>query len=295
MAIDLARKGDFDEALAVCREAVRVNPGFLFTYNNLGDELRKFGPPDEAVAILREALRVKSDYAIAHCNLGLTLEKKGEFAAALVSLRHGHELGSKFPRWPYPSAAWIRACERHLELDGRLPAVLHGERTPASPAERLEFAELCALKQLSAAGARFYQEVFADKPELAHNFEAGHRYNAACAAALAGSGRGQDAASLDEGKRVAWRRQALEWLSADLSHWAEQAESKSLDSRIVVMRTLEHWHDDPDLAGVRGQAVLAKLPEAERQDWRKLWADVESTLALARGQGSRAERSQEKP
>jgi hypothetical protein len=38
----------------------------------------------------------------------------------------------------------------------------------------------------------------------------------------------------------------------------------------------------PDFAGVRS-AALAKLPEAELQAWRQLWADVAETLARARG------------
>ena len=33
-----------------------------------------------------------------------------------------------------------------------------------------------------------------------------------------------------------------------------------------------------DLAGVRDQAVLAKLPEIERAAWRSLWTDVENLL-----------------
>ena len=33
-----------------------------------------------------------------------------------------------------------------------------------------------------------------------------------------------------------------------------------------------------ELAGVRDEAGLAKLPEAERADWKALWADVEDLL-----------------
>jgi DNA-binding helix-hairpin-helix protein with protein kinase domain len=33
---------------------------------------------------------------------------------------------------------------------------------------------------------------------------------------------------------------------------------------------------------VRGPDALAKLPEAERQPWEKLWADVEAMLVKAR-------------
>jgi hypothetical protein len=38
---------------------------------------------------------------------------------------------------------------------------------------------------------------------------------------------------------------------------------------------MRHRQQDPDLAGVRGDA-LPKLPEAERQEWQKLWDDVEA-------------------
>jgi hypothetical protein len=38
---------------------------------------------------------------------------------------------------------------------------------------------------------------------------------------------------------------------------------------------MQHWQQDTDFAGVRGDA-LDKLPQAERQEWRKLWEDVEA-------------------
>jgi hypothetical protein len=41
-----------------------------------------------------------------------------------------------------------------------------------------------------------------------------------------------------------------------------------------------NWLVDPDLAGVRdpGEPGLAKLPDAEQEPWRKLWADVVEAL-----------------
>jgi hypothetical protein len=45
---------------------------------------------------------------------------------------------------------------------------------------------------------------------------------------------------------------------------------------------MQHWLADADLSGVRGSESLAKLPEAERQEWQKLWADVEHTGAKVR-------------
>ena len=48
-----------------------------------------------------------------------------------------------------------------------------------------------------------------------------------------------------------------------------------------VAATLKHWQADPDLAGVRGPEALAKLPETERQAWKKLWDDAADVLAFA--------------
>jgi hypothetical protein len=49
-----------------------------------------------------------------------------------------------------------------------------------------------------------------------------------------------------------------------------------------------HWQQDADFAGVRGPEALARLPEAERPGWRKLWTDVADTLARAQGKASPA-------
>src|SRR5262249_30096661 len=183
---------------------------------NLGTALHRKGRLDEAIAAYRDAIHLKKDYPEAHCNLGHILRQQGEFRKALESLRRGHELGSKDPRWPYPSAQWVRQCERLVELDGQLPGVLAGKTTPASPGERIELAGLCSLKRLHRAAARFYEGAFAADPQPLDDLGAAHRYNAACAAALAGCGQGKDADKFDGKERARLRRQALDWLRAAL-------------------------------------------------------------------------------
>jgi hypothetical protein len=44
---------------------------------------------------------------------------------------------------------------------------------------------------------------------------------------------------------------------------------------------MRHWLRDPDFADVRGDAALAKLPEAEHAAWQKLWANVAELLKRA--------------
>lgn len=66
-------------------------------------------------------------------------------------------------------------------------------------------------------------------------------------------------------------------------------------SRPQLRQTLKHWQQDSDFAGIRGDAALAKLPEAEREPWRKLWAAVAATRAKARDQGAPAAKPDQKP
>jgi hypothetical protein len=58
---------------------------------------------------------------------------------------------------------------------------------------------------LYAAAARFFDEAFAAQSSLADDLSSQHRYNAACAAALAGCGQGKDADDLSEQEHARWR------------------------------------------------------------------------------------------
>jgi serine/threonine protein kinase/Flp pilus assembly protein TadD len=284
LGIALASQGKSDEAIAAFKEAIRLKPDSAEPHYNLGLALREKGQLDEAIAQYREAIRIKKDYPKAHCHLGACLLEKGQFRQAVEELRRGHELGTRTPRWPYPSAQWLRGAERLAVLDARLPALLKGEAQPADAAERRELASLCQrYKQLNAAAARWYGEAFAARPALADDLDSGDRYNAACAAALAGCGQGQDAARLGDTERARLRQQALEWLQAELSARRSQLTGGRPRAADQARQMLEHALADSDFGGVRGSEALARLPEAERQSRQRLWAAVAE--ALARGPG----------
>ena len=211
----------------------------------------------------------------------IVLRQKGEFRKALEAATRPRTRGGPRTALASPSARWVRECERLVELDGKLSGILEGKTTPASPDERIELAVLCSLKRLHRAAVRFYEEAFAAKPALAINPDAFHRYNAACAAALAGCGQGKDADKLDGMERGRLRRQALDWLRADLDDWRRLLDEKPDKIRTAIVELMRHSLDDLDFAGVRGPQALAKLPEAEREPWQKLWDDVANTLARA--------------
>jgi hypothetical protein len=107
------------------------------------------------------------------------------------------------------------------------------------------------------------------------------RYNAACAATLAGCGQGLDADKIDARALGRLRRQALDWLRADRSAWDRPLENEPDMVRQVIVQTLQHWLEDHDLARVRGPQALSTLSESERRLWQTLWDDVADTLARA--------------
>jgi serine/threonine protein kinase len=118
-------------------------------------------------------------------------------------------------------------------------------------------------------------EAFAPEPPLSGDQTSGHRYIAACAAALAGRGRGEDAKSQEEKEHARRRRQALDWLRADLAAWGRLLEKVPAKACAAVMQQMQHWQNDSDIAGVRGSEALGRLPAAERPGWQKLWQEVE--------------------
>jgi tetratricopeptide (TPR) repeat protein len=281
LGIALRAKGQVDEAIAAYREALRLKKDFPEAHYSLGNALRDKGDADEAITAYREAIRFKKDYAEAHCSLGLTLQAHGLFSEALSALQRGHQLGSKRFGWPYPSAQWVRQCQGLVELDARLQDILDSKGQPADAAERVSLGEVCYFKQLYRQAARFYEEAFAGQPDPASELKQPHRYNAACAAALAGCGKGKDAAGLNAKERARLRQQALDWLRADLTAWRKQLAESPDQVRPAVAPLMQHWLSDADFQGVRGPEALSKLPEAERPAWQQLWADVEDTLARA--------------
>src|SRR5262249_11884539 len=160
-------------------------------------------------------------------------------------------------------------------LEGRLAAVLlQGKVKPADVAEYLQFAELCRLKKQYAAAARLSAAALAANPQSADDMKAGHCCNAACAAARAAEAQCTDAATLADKERADWRRQALDWLRADLAAWMRQAGGDKPEDRNTILRKLTQWEKEPDLAGVRDPGALGNLPEDERAAWRKFWAEA---------------------
>jgi tetratricopeptide (TPR) repeat protein len=312
LAIALSDRDSPEEAVSSFREAIRLKPDHVGAHNNLGIALSNLGAIDEAIAAYRKAIDLKPDHVPAHINLGYTLGRQGKqeeaiascrmaithapgaayphkhfgavlqslglFADALVELRRAHEIAPENAE----TSELVAHAERLVELDRKLPSILSGAGPPSDPAESAEFAELCHQKRLFAAAVRLWVTVLAARPDLAGNLQAGHRYNAACAAALAGAGQGKDAGDLDGAARRRLREQARTWLEADLELWRARLESREGTDLAGLQRVLKHWRRDPDLAGIRDAGARQGLEQSEQGELARLWADVATAIERAR-------------
>ena len=232
---------------------------------------------DEAIACYRKAIELDPKYAEAHYNLGNALKHKGQLDEAIACYKKAIELDPKFAA----AQTQLASAEQTAAARDKLTAFLDGSYTPTSNEERLGLIEWCQIKKLNHTAAGLYAAAFAADPKLADDLKAGHRYNAACYAALAAAGQGEDVAKLDDKERTRLRQQALDWLSADLALRTKQLESGQPADRAEVQQTMSHWQQDTDLAGIRDAAALVKLPADEQKAFTQLWADVAALLKKA--------------
>jgi serine/threonine-protein kinase len=284
LGASLAAKGEWDEAIQEYQEAIRLDPKNAKTHHNLGIVFATKGEQEEAIREYREAIRLDPKLAPPYGALGAALFQQGCFAEAREAIRACLQLLPEKDPARGIGAQQLRQCEQFLALEEKLPAFLDGTQKPAET-EFTVVAWLCMRpsKRLYAATVRFYAEAFDAKPELVKNPASDFRYDAACAAALAGCGQGKDNPKPDDKERARLRQQALDWLKADLALWTKQADSDKPKERAAVQQKMKHWQADADLAGVRDKDALAKLPEAERDAWRKLWNGVATVLKNVEG------------
>ena len=197
-------------------------------------------------ATYQESIRLDPKMAAAHNNLGIALGEKGRLDEA------------------------ISHFQESIRLDPKMAAA-HTNLGNASRAKgRLDEA------------ITYYQESIRIDPNLARSHIQLYicRYEAAIAALKASAGHGSQEPRLGEQERISLRRRALDWLRANLELRTRLLrDGAAMDLPSLSGWSLSAWETDPVLAGVRDQAALMKLPDAERVQWQRLWGDVAGLLA----------------
>jgi tetratricopeptide (TPR) repeat protein len=273
------------EATAYYWQAYLNDPAWVAARNSLRIPNADGARLDEAIDHYRQAIRLEPRWDRPHGGLGQALLAKRQFAAADAALARCLELlPSKEAELRGNLERLRERCRRLMALDGRLADIVRGTDTPAAD-ECLDAAELCFVNGHHAPAARLYAEALAAAPRVTEDLPAGHRFNAARAAALAGLRRADDPAEPGEPERERLRNQAREWLRQDLSGWAAKVDSGQSVERLQARRALSPWRDEPDLAGLREPEALDRLSPAERRQWRSLWGEVDVLIQRARAAG----------
>jgi tetratricopeptide (TPR) repeat protein len=241
LAFALYSKGQLDGAIEHWQEALSIAPKSAALHNNLGMALRDRGRLDEAIEHLRQSVVINPTSAYGQLNLGVALYDKGKVDEAFVHIQQSVGLDPSYAHARANLAALLRAKGRVAE------AIEHLQQAVRSEGE---------------------------KPTEIRRRLVVYRYEAACANVQAAAGHGSQDARPGEPERAGKRRQALYWLRANL-----ELTAKLRNDGEVLAWSLSTGLTDPALACVRDPAALAKLPDAEREPWQRLWRDVAANIA----------------
>jgi serine/threonine-protein kinase len=280
---DELRQGDALTARAVAARG--STPAWIYPYFRFARGLAEYrlGHWASASAIMEwEASKVMGPaprlvLAMAQHDQGRTKEARTTLARAIVAFDWSTARADNRDAWIYH----ILRREAEAKILPNLPAFLDGKYQPEDNDERLALLGACQFTNRTRAMARLYADAFAATPSLVDDLGAGHRYNAARAAALAGCGHGEDATGPGEEEGKRWRDQARQWLRADLAARARALDVNPTAARRGVREALTRWRTEPDLACVRDPGELDRLAPDERKEFLALWAEVAAVLARA--------------
>ncbi len=324
-----APEDELRQAAALADRAVAAKgsvPDWIYRYFLFAKGLAEYrqGRLDSAISIMKgEASKAMGRaphliMAMAQLRQGQEKQARKTLAAAIVAFDWSAAQADSRDVW----ISHILRREAETMILPNLPAFLQGEYQPQDNDERMALVGICQFQGLYGAAARLYAAAFAADPDLAgdltteclsraargdeqpigrvEDLNTECRYPAARCAALAGCGLGKDGAKLSEAERTRWRKQAREWLRADLAVWAKTLDSglggmptplvrdlgvtgtagggMGMARRVLAKKMLTHWRADPELAGLREPSALDKLPTDERKECLALWNEVGAVL-----------------
>jgi WD40 repeat protein/serine/threonine protein kinase len=198
-----------------------------------------------------------------------------------------HRDGAQLAAASSDGQVYVWDATRGFERDSTARAWPYIERKLASGTaryeDRLAFAQYASDHKQFARAARLWAEALAGEGKLGDDRQTHYRYGAIRAAVLAADGQALGEPPLDDTAKAKLRGQALHWLRVELTAWRKFLDASSAQARPNMMRDPSDWKQDPDLASIRDDSALARLPADERKAFAQLWADVarlDSTMLL---------------
>ncbi len=291
-------RGNREGAINHYRRTSELDPNWPEPHYRLALALRNRGDLEGAIASIRRIIDLQPSWANAYEFLAQVYESKGQTANAITSLREGIKVDPTYPNFSSRLCPLLlmtgdadgavmtrrKAIELHPAL--RTPQfIIRPSAVPPADRERV-IASTRRVIQLEPKFAEAhallgYLLVISDRPNeavgvyanametvAAHHF----RYNAACAAVRAGTGRGKDAPPASE--RPALRHRALKWLTSELVIQQQKYDDNLAMNRAQVSQRLSQWLTDKDFIGVRPGPQKFKMSAEEQVAWDNFWREV---------------------
>jgi serine/threonine protein kinase/Tfp pilus assembly protein PilF len=271
LARALDRRGKRSEAEAARRKALELNPNRSATHVAIGHGLIDQKKWPEAEAAFRRAITLRPDNASAHNGLGLALSVRGN-ADAEAAFRMAISINPEL-------------VDPHANLGRHF--LKHGKFTQADAQFRK------ALQIQIAHASNLYGQAVVHSLLKRHRelldifwhlsrFFPFHMRHASVAALCAEI---DDAGIIAPKELARVRGKALHYLQSELAVKKESLEKMSGESRRELEKDMRSLLTHADFRFVRGAEALAKLPESERREWRKLWEDIEELRKQAAPRG----------
>lgn len=88
--------GNYEEAIAMTNESIRLNPQFSFAFAKRAYAKHRLGDINEAIADYSEAVGLEPYHAETYCNRGVAYRENGEFELALADYSEAIRLDPKY-------------------------------------------------------------------------------------------------------------------------------------------------------------------------------------------------------
>jgi len=96
LGFGLMALGRLNEAVGCFKRALEIKEDYTLAYNNLGTAYKDLGQLDEAMACYDRVLEIDSEYAEAYCNRGVVLEEGGSLGEAVTNYRKALALQPRY-------------------------------------------------------------------------------------------------------------------------------------------------------------------------------------------------------
>ncbi len=282
LAVIHAQRSELSEAEGAVRRALALESATA-SWDLLGRVLIRMGDHDEAIECYQKAVELDPDFASAHYSIGYLLGSQGRMEAALAALRRAEAIDERTGRLNARERAAVQRLIADAEVALKATAdLLEKVRSGADvsdPNLLVQAAWLLYQNDEYLLATRTYARALKRSPELQAIYP--HRYNEACSAVLAASGKGEGAATLTDQERAELRNRARTALAAELERWRETIEADGAPAQ-VAQKEVEHALRDPAFVSLRSGA-LESLDAGDAAAWRSLW---ESLATLAKEQAN---------